>query len=213
MVHEAAWDYAVSSYIPTLDCLYQLQLKKEQQVQPLLLNPCVVAVSDAPGRPLPQVDIEAGNIVKYLDSLGQKCNILRDSQEVLDKLPSHTVLHFAGHGDWAGTECLNGGLILRDGPLPLMKLMQLNMAKPKLAYLSACSTIRREGPESALDMLLCGFASVVMSVGYVSAMVNITCEVSHLIDSLLQSNSRCRGSKASGRVLPISEYRWKVGSA
>jgi tetratricopeptide (TPR) repeat protein len=55
------------------------------------------------------------------------------------------VFHYAGHGQFAGTEGIDSGLRLADGQLSLGDILALPAA-PQLVVLSACEGARAEGP-------------------------------------------------------------------
>jgi CHAT domain-containing protein len=156
-------DYVVSSYITTLNSLKALH----QQWAPLAiaeLSACIVAAPEVEGRPfLPAVSKEAFIVSSYFSA--EKQAVVSEVPSTLAALSTSHILHFAGHGEWSGHNPLEGELQLADQVLPLEELMQPRPTPSILAFLDACSTTRRNGPSCALDLLLCGFRSVVMSVG------------------------------------------------
>ena len=60
-------------------------------------------------------------------------------------LAKAALFHYAGHGQFAGTEGIDSGLQLADGQLSLGDILALPAA-PRLVVLSACEGARAEGP-------------------------------------------------------------------
>ena len=89
------------------------------------------------------------------------------ADDVLDYLPSATVLHLACHGYQDTRNALNSGFVMSDRMLTVAHLMALQLPNALLAFLSACETAKgdRAQPDQAVHlaaaMLFVGFKSVV----------------------------------------------------
>jgi CHAT domain-containing protein len=87
-------------------------------------------------------------------------------QSVLEQASSAHVLHLACHGH-QHEDPLKSCFALHDGRLTISALMDLQLPKAMLAYLSACETAKgdKKQPDQAVhlaaSMLFCGFRSVV----------------------------------------------------
>lgn len=97
----------------------------------------------------------------------------------MDNVVSHlehaSIVHLACHGIQDSKDALDSGFILAGGErLTVSKLMQLNLSKANLAFLSACETAKgdAEQPDEtvhlAASMLFAGFRSVIGTLWYVS---------------------------------------------
>jgi CHAT domain-containing protein len=104
----------------------------------------------------------------------ERLNTLLHSQasvsNVLAQLPDAAVLHLACHGHQSQDDPLGSGFSLYDGRLTLEQLMQLDLPKAQLAYLSACETASTDEwqPDEAINlaatMLFAGFKSVIATM-------------------------------------------------
>jgi CHAT domain-containing protein len=92
------------------------------------------------------------------------------AEEVLRLLPEATILHLACHGIQNVREPLRSGFIMHDKMMEVADLIQLNLPKARLAFLSACETAQGdvERPDEALHlaatMLYAGFKSVISTL-------------------------------------------------
>jgi CHAT domain-containing protein len=88
-----------------------------------------------------------------------------DLRSLLEETPGH-ILHLACHGV-QDADPLGSALLMHDGKFTIENMLQLNIPKAVLAYLSACQTAKgdKNAPDQAVhlaaSMLFCGFRSVV----------------------------------------------------
>jgi CHAT domain-containing protein len=85
------------------------------------------------------------------------------------------VVHLACHGIQESGEATQSGFCLGDGRLTILRLMELKVIDPFLAFLSACETATgdKKQPDQVMHlaaaMLFNGFTSVVATIWYVHA--------------------------------------------
>ena len=128
---------------------------------------------DTPGgNPLPCTKEELHAIEKHvpitlLTKLGVE-GTPATVQDVLSRLSSSHIVHFACHGDQDTIAPLKSGLILHDGHrLNVSEIMKQPMPNASLAFLSACETAMgtEELPDEAMhlaaSLLFAGFRGVV----------------------------------------------------
>jgi CHAT domain-containing protein len=165
---ECLSDYAISSYIPTLDSLLN-------PPPPNVAEPNVLAViqSEMPDCRLnlsfaskELETIEQHVPTKWLTRLGTKATPTT-VKSVLSSLPNASFAHFACHGLQDISNPLNSALLLGDGDLKVSKIMQARAPNASVAFLSACETAKgdRKIPDEAMHlaatMLFAGFRGVV----------------------------------------------------
>jgi CHAT domain-containing protein len=91
-------------------------------------------------------------------------------QQVTEQVKSASFLHLACHGIQDQTNALESGFYLSDGKLTISKLMDLQLEKPWLAYLSACETAKGDAKQPdqvmhlAAAMLFAGFKHVIATM-------------------------------------------------
>jgi hypothetical protein len=166
-------NYVVSSYTPTLSALINAQSVAAKDRSQDEATVVLVSVSDAPGLPsLPNTRVEADRIRDIMPSAG--LTTLSGNQtsidNVLKALPYASVLHLACHGHQSQDDTLTSGFSLHDGRLTLKRLMELDLSRAELAYLSACETASTDEyqPDEAISlaatMLFVGFKSVIATM-------------------------------------------------
>jgi CHAT domain-containing protein len=169
-------NYVVSSYTPTLSALITARSTATQDADPNIL---LISVPKASGfAPLPNAEVEVDRIRGVIDSADLMT--VSDSEasiaNVLGALPAVSVLHLACHGHQSQDDPLTSGFSLHDGRLTLERLMQLQLPRAELAYLSACETASTDEyqPDEAINlaatMLFVGFKSVIATMWYVPHM-------------------------------------------
>jgi CHAT domain-containing protein len=90
--------------------------------------------------------------------------------QVAERAKSADFLHLACHGIQDQTDALESGFYLSDGKLTISKLMDLQLDKPWLAYLSACETAKGDANQPdqvmhlAAAMLFAGFKHVIATM-------------------------------------------------
>ena len=94
------------------------------------------------------------------------------AKAILNKLPDASILHLACHGHQHPQNALDSGFVMQDSMLTVAKLMELNLDKAFLAFLSACETAKGDEAQTdqaihlAATMLFAGFRSVVGTMWY-----------------------------------------------
>jgi CHAT domain-containing protein len=88
----------------------------------------------------------------------------------LEKIKTHSCVHFACHAYQDIDNPLNSGFVLNDGRLTLSDITKIGMGNAELAYLSACQTsagneqLSEEAVHLAAGMLAAGFRGVVATM-------------------------------------------------
>jgi CHAT domain-containing protein len=163
-------DYVVSSYTPSLSAL----LKAREDFSPVPRHELQALLFSEPSAPglshIPSVSDEVQTVAAIL--MSTSASVVNDVyapslvQSVLDQAPLTHILHLACHGH-QHEDPLKSCFALHDGRLAISALMDLQLPKAMLAYLSACETAKgdKKQPDQAVhlaaSMLFCGFRSVV----------------------------------------------------
>lgn len=104
-----------------------------------------------------------------------------EAKAVLEKIQSHTMFHFAGHGVCNPVDPLNSGIVfqrfdpasasLESDRLTMAQVLEVDIQPARLAFLSACSTaenrVQRLADESlhlASGFLVAGFSNVIATL-------------------------------------------------
>ncbi|MFJ8980798.1 CHAT domain-containing protein [Streptomyces sp. NPDC102282] len=173
-----ALDRVVSSYTPTLRALHHGRQRVARPAdRPADDGVLVVAVPDAAGTPpLPGARREAEHLSRSLPGATLLVGASATRSAVVSALPRHACVHFACHGLGDPRRPSDSLLVLHDHgehPLTVGDLSRLRLPSVRLAYLSACDTLRTS-PEladeavhlvSALQMA--GFPHVIGSLWHV----------------------------------------------
>ena len=161
---ECLSDFAISSYIPTLDMLLE-SLPAEFRTEDFKM--LAVVESETPGQPsLPSALEELKIIQKHVPSAWLeegKSSI----ENVSSSLTEASFAHFACHGLQDLNNPLESALFLGGGLLTMAKITEHPLPKARLAFLNACETSK--GDDSAPDevmhlsasLLFAGFRGVV----------------------------------------------------
>jgi tetratricopeptide (TPR) repeat protein len=169
-----ALDRVISSYAPTMKSLAHARTtaKKRSNRDNIL----VVAMPNTPEKiPLPFVTEEVRGLEEVLPTAIPRQILIEPSREdVLSRLPSCSVIHFACHAHGSTLDSSYSRLCLTDwlhSPLTVGDIAALNLQNIKLAYLSACQTADNrgsanygEGIHLSTAFLLAGVPSVVGSL-------------------------------------------------
>lgn len=164
------FDYAVSSYTPTLAALLNAErLSTRRSGSPQLL-----AVSQPEARmqiPLPGTTREV-NIIQAVQSQTRRLHVTALSGEdatvetVLQSMKTSNWIHLACHGVQDPIKPTNSAFLI-NGQLTLNDIMKQSFSHTELAVLSACQTARGDSelPEEAIHlaagMLMAGYGSVI----------------------------------------------------
>ncbi|MFJ3671422.1 CHAT domain-containing protein [Streptomyces sp. NPDC090106] len=176
-------DRAVSSYTPTIRALRHAR-QRAAAAGTSSGSALVVAMPTTPGLPSERNLDGVWEEVAAVRSLWPDAEVLVEAaadatgagtpptrHTVLERLPHHTVAHFACHGDSDPTDPSQSGLLLLDhdtGRLTVAALRPVNLDKAQLAYLSACRTaaieafdLTDESIHLVSAMQLAGFPQVI----------------------------------------------------
>jgi len=165
-------DFAVSSYIPTLNVLFgtPTSVKKSGDSAPTGL--LIVSQPNTPGKSaIPYVKEEVEKIQRQLQRRGISSVTLNDQNGTVNGLLKSMELfpsiHLACHAVQDITKPLKSSIFLHDGPLELLEIMKKNLTHSDFAFLSACQTSKgvenlpEEVVHLASGMLAAGYRSVV----------------------------------------------------
>jgi len=180
MPNECLSDFAVSSYIPTINSLLTTSesnsVKKNSDLATGML---VVSQPNTPGQnPIPCARVEAQKITKLLQGRGISSTTLNDQKgtvdSVLKAIESHPSIHLACHASQNMNNPLKSLIFLHDGQLDVSAIIKKNLACSNFAFLSACQTstgdekLPEEVVHIAAGMLAAGYRSVVGTMWSIS---------------------------------------------
>ncbi|KAJ2935683.1 hypothetical protein H1R20_g1408, partial [Candolleomyces eurysporus] len=173
-VHSTLFDYAVSSYIPTVSSLSNY-LKKPRTIDSQVEGVLMVSQPNASGRlPLPGAKKEIELIHKVLKPHSIRCSTLESANATIEavrkNMEDFTCIHFACHASQHPRKPFRSCFHLHDGPLELSRIIQSNLESADLAFLSACQTsagdetLSEEAVHLAAGMMAAGYRSVVATM-------------------------------------------------
>jgi CHAT domain-containing protein len=168
----------VSTYTPTLTSL----LRAQKQAPTLLQGNISLALiaekcAQEPNlNVIPQVNIELEQVMVAAQSsqvqLSHRITGSTTVGGVSTAIKDANVIHLACHGIQDPNDATKSGFCLGDGRLTIEHLMDLSVANPFLAFLSACETAKGDinQPDQVMHlaaaMLFCGFKSIVATMWY-----------------------------------------------
>ncbi|KAF8689709.1 TPR-like protein, partial [Rhizoctonia solani] len=170
MTQSRVFDYAVSSYTPTLTALLG------SGSSPTNCRPRILGVGQAatPGlTPLPGTTIELGYLQahsKQRTDYWQLTDERATRKAVLDAMDEYDWVHLACHASQDLRDSTKSRFYLHDGTLDLSAINQRIFRSKGLAYLSACQTATGDEklPDEAIHlasgMLMAGYRSVIASL-------------------------------------------------
>ncbi len=169
-----ALDRVVSSYTPTLRALHHA---RRRAARPVGTGTLVVSVPEATGQqPLPGARGEAEHLARTLPGAALLADAAATHSAVVSALHRHAYVHFACHALGDLERPSGSRLVLHDdleSPLTVRALARLRLPSVRLAYLSACATLRTS-PELADEAVhivsafqMAGFPHVVGSLWHV----------------------------------------------
>ncbi|MFF2327654.1 MULTISPECIES: CHAT domain-containing protein [unclassified Streptomyces] len=173
-----ALDRVVSSYTPTLRALHHA---RRRAARPAGTGTLVVSVAQATGQaPLPGARREADSLARLLPRATLLADATATHSAVVSALPRHAYAHFACHALGDLERASGSRLVLHDHterPLTVRDLARLRLPSVRLAYLSACGTLRTS-PELADEAVhivsafqMAGFPHVVGSLWHVDDLI------------------------------------------
>ncbi|VDB91661.1 unnamed protein product [Peniophora sp. CBMAI 1063] len=170
-----AYDYAVSSYTPSLFSLLGCHDRVLEKPSPPTL--LVVTQSNTPRSglpPLPGVRDESNRLRTLFEAHGHWNSLLEGEDatrvRVLFTAYEHSWIHFACHGSQSSIDPTLSSIELYDSPLALYELTGSDFDNAELAFLSACETavgdlkIPEQSAHLAAGMLAAGFKGVVATM-------------------------------------------------
>ncbi|CAE6475696.1 unnamed protein product [Rhizoctonia solani] len=164
------FDYAISSYTPTLTALLLCTPST------LSRNSRVLGVGQAatPGhQPLPGTTTELGYVKSQVENKIGYSQLMGDQaipSTVLNAMEEHDWVHLACHAHQNVNDPTQSGFFLYEGTLDLAAINQRSFKKKGLAFLSACQTATGdeeradEAMHIASGMLMAGYSSVIATM-------------------------------------------------
>jgi tetratricopeptide (TPR) repeat protein len=175
---ENTLSWAISSYTPTIKVLYRARAKARARAVDIK-SVLVVTMPTTPGESdLPAVQAELEAIQRSMQDLHSVKSLVRPSKAlVLENMKDFDIIHFACHGSSDLVDPSSSFLALQDNPsigpekLTVKEILDANLGRGWLAYLSACSTAQNrvsnlmdEDLHLASSFQVAGFAHVVASM-------------------------------------------------
>ncbi|KAG8731985.1 hypothetical protein FRC11_001227, partial [Ceratobasidium sp. 423] len=164
------FDYAISSYTPTLTALLANSPSSLNRTSRVL----AIGQANTPGHtPLPGTAKELENLKAHTQNIAEYSQ-LRDGQAtttaVLDAMEQHDWVHLACHAHQNIKDPTKSGFFLHDGTLDLAAINRRSFKNKGLAFLSACQTATGDEklPDEAIHlasgMLMAGYPSVIATM-------------------------------------------------
>jgi CHAT domain-containing protein len=169
---ESVFDYAISSYIPTIS-IWTDRGQHSRKVSVESTGICMVSQEAAPGLPhIPGTRKEIARVAAMVSSEPDVRAVrLEDGAAtkaaVLAAMENHNWIHLACHGCQDPNEPLKSGFALADGRLESSTIIKHNSKYAEFAFLSACQTstgddtLSEESVHLAAAMLVAGYRGVV----------------------------------------------------
>ncbi|CAE6424666.1 unnamed protein product [Rhizoctonia solani] len=164
------FNYAISSYTPTLSALLSTTSSSSNQSCRLL----AVGQAATPGRsPLPGTTKELAHIESHAHTSVEYTQLVDDqatTTAVLDAMERHDWVHLACHAHQDVYDPNKSGFYLHDGTLDLASINRRSFKNKGLAFLSACQTATGDKvlPDEAIHlasgMLMAGYPSVIATM-------------------------------------------------
>ncbi|MFJ5775316.1 CHAT domain-containing protein [Streptomyces sp. NPDC093094] len=187
-----ALDRVVSSYTPTLRALHHARRRLSR---PAGRGTLVVSVAQAAGQaPLPGARREADRLTRVLPGASLLADSSATHSAVVAALHRNAHVHFACHALGDLERPSGSRLVLHDHlerPLTVRDLARLRLPSVRLAYLSACDTLRTS-PELADEAVhivsafqMAGFPHVIGSLWHVDDVIGA--EVAHGVYAALDT--------------------------
>jgi CHAT domain-containing protein len=170
---ECCSDYVVSSYTPTLSALRRAQDGPVSRTRSEL---AVLAVAEGRATNLPflaNAAAEAEQVIHIAQAASVDITAVKagSPSTTIDNLKTSLsaadIVHLSCHGVQDQEDPLLSGFCFGDGKLTVNELVQLNLPRAWVAFMSACETAKgdHEQPDQtvhlAAAMLFCGFRSVI----------------------------------------------------
>ncbi|CAE6479724.1 hypothetical protein ACGC1H_002425 [Rhizoctonia solani] len=164
------FDYAISSYTPTLTALLA-STPTSQSNRPQVL---AVGLGSTPNHaPLPGTTEELASIKAHIQHAAEYTQLINDQATtavVLDAMEQHEWVHLACHAHQNVADPTKSGFFLHDGTLDLVSIGRRSFKNKGLAFLSACQTATGDErlPDEAIHLasglLMAGYPSVIATM-------------------------------------------------
>ncbi|CAE6515692.1 unnamed protein product [Rhizoctonia solani] len=164
------YNYAISSYIPTLSALLVSTPRAPTQDCRIL----AIGQANTPNfKPLPGTNKELAHVKAQTHNEAQYSQLIGDqatTTAVLDAMGQHDWVHLACHANQNVKDPTKSGFHLHDGTLDLSAISQRSFKNKGLAFLSACQTATGDEnlPDEAIHlasgMLMAGYPSVIATM-------------------------------------------------
>ncbi|CUA78375.1 Girdin [Rhizoctonia solani] len=210
------YNYAISSYTPTLSALITSASSSQNSSCRLL----AVGQAATPGYSLlPNTTTELAHIKAHMQENIEYSQLLDDqaiTTSVLDAMEQHDWVHLACHAHQNVSDPTKSGFFLHDGTLDLASINRRSFKNKGLAYLSACQTATgdKDLPDEAIHlasgMLMAGYPSVIATMWSV-----VDEDAPFVADKVYEQLMKDRkiGNGEAGRALhnAVAGLRLKVG--
>ena len=208
MAKQCLSDFAVSSYIPTVNALFETSESNCGDAPTGLL---IVSQPNTPKKTeiLGAAD-ETKKVARQLEKRGIPSITLGDQsgtvEAVLKAMESFPSIHLACHASQNTTSPLKSSIYLHDGPLELSEIMKKNLTYSNFAFLSACQTstgdknLPEEVVHLAAGMLAAGYRSVVGTMWSISDKHGADLAeffYKSLLDTVTNEGSKIDGARAA----------------
>ncbi|CAE7129370.1 unnamed protein product [Rhizoctonia solani] len=168
------FDYAISSYTPTITALLETNPHSISQDSRVL----AVGQAATPGHArLPGTALELDFMKTHMHGKAKLTQLIDEqatTSAVLDAMDQHDWVHLACHAHQNVNDPKKSGFFLSDGVLDLDGINQRSLKDKGLAFLSACQTaagdeaLPDEAVHLASGMLMAGYSSVIATMWSVS---------------------------------------------
>ncbi|CAE7124188.1 unnamed protein product [Rhizoctonia solani] len=164
------FDYAISSYTPTLTALLESTSESPRRHSRVL----AVGQAATPGHaPLPGTALELDRVKAHMQGKGNYMQLVDEQATitaVLDEMERHDWVHLACHAHQDVSDAKQSGFFLHGGVLDLDAINRRSFKSKGLAFLSACQTatgdkkLPDEAVHLASGMLMAGYTSVIATM-------------------------------------------------
>ncbi|TFK16447.1 hypothetical protein FA15DRAFT_690080 [Coprinopsis marcescibilis] len=172
------FDYAVSSYTPTVTSLTS-RVKNARTSLDDTSGLFMVSQPDTPGLSrIPATTQEVRVIQAQLANSGVRKLMLEGRAATIEaglrEMENYNSVHFACHASQDKDDPLHSGFHFHDGPLSLSTIIKKNLKNANLAFLSACQTsageekLSEEAVHLTAGMLAAGYRGVVGTMWSIS---------------------------------------------
>ncbi|KAJ1302994.1 hypothetical protein OPQ81_011197 [Rhizoctonia solani] len=210
------FDYAISSYTPTLTAL----LASTPNLLPAPSRVLAIGQASTPGHtPLPGTTQELTCLKDHMQSKVEYTELIDDQATraaVLNAMEEHDWVHLACHAHQNVKDPTKSGFFLHDGTLDLASISRQSFKNKGLAFLSACQTATGDEklPDEAIHlasgMLMAGYPSVIATMWSVVD-TDAPFVADKVYGQLMKDGKLGNGAAGKALHLAVAELRDKVG--